>query len=235
MCHFQWCGNVHITLECSRGSDSAKAKLGPLAFNHVGLFFLNTWCKQLLEDGQGSTHILGKPWTRENNKLQTDDYGNHCCFFRGLLLCRCLLFSHRASTTHAPIHIILVKSFARTHSVLRWAFSSMHAVLCLDAILLTLEVISCKQLLYWKPWLEVAQKRTAVEIAVLWYALIGREELQLLEWVCKNGCEEVDMVIHISYFSPCNESSAALHFFHLKIQPDAWAPLLLDLAAHLPF
>lgn len=51
---------------------------------------------------------------------------------------------------------------------------------------------------------EVAQKRTAVEIAVLWYALIGREEHQLLEWVCKNGCEEVDMVIHISYFSPCN-------------------------------
>jgi hypothetical protein len=54
------------------------------------------------------------------------------------------------------------------------------------------------------PWLEVTQKRTAVEIAALWYALIRREEHQLLEWVCKNGCEEVDMVIHISYFSPCN-------------------------------
>lgn len=155
------------------------------------------------------------------------------------------LVSHRVSTTHAPIHIILVKSFARSHSVLRWASSSVHAVLCLDAIVLTLEVISCKQLLYWKPWLEVTQKRTAVEIAALWYNWKRRTPaagMGMQEWVWRSGYGNSHQFFLSLQFpsclflsTPCNESSAALHFFHLKIQPDAWTPLLWDLAAHFPF
>lgn len=208
MCYFQWCGNVHnhtwMQQSCAWEGLILQKK------NWV-LWSSTMWvCSFWTHDANSCWRMAkGAPTFWENLEREKTISCRLMTMASLLLLQRSSLMqvplvSHRASTTHAPIHIILVKSFARSHSVLRWASSSVHAVLCLDAIVLMLEVISSKQLLYWMPWLEVTQKRTAVEIAALWYALIRREEHQLLEWVCKNGCEEVDMVIHISYFSPCN-------------------------------
>jgi hypothetical protein len=157
MCYFQWCGNVHNHTWMQQRC----AWEGLILQKQNWVLWSSTmWvCSFWTHDANSCWRMAkGAPTFWENFEREKTISCRLMTMASLLLLQRSSLMqvsliSHRASTTHALIHIILFKSFARTHFVLRWAFSSMHAVLCLGAIVLMPEVISCRQLLYWKPWL----------------------------------------------------------------------------------